>query len=40
MTSSEANHSVFYCQSSVGCMHLIVYVDDIVLIGTNHHDIS
>jgi len=40
MTQCEADHSVFYQHSSVGCVYLIVYVDDIVLIGSNNHGIS
>jgi len=40
MTHSETNHSVFYCHSSVGCIYLVVYVDDIVLTGSDHHGIS
>ena len=30
----------FYLHLSVGCIYLIVYVDDIVLTGSDHHDIS
>jgi len=40
MPCSEADHSVFYHHSSVGCVYLIVYVDDIFLIGSDHHGIS
>jgi len=40
MTPSEADHSVLYRHSSVGCIYLIVYVDDIVLTGSDHHGIS
>jgi len=40
MTRSEANHSIFYRHSSVGCIYLTVYVDDIVLTGNDHHGIS
>jgi len=40
MTRSEADHSVFYRHSSVGCIYLVVYVDDIVLTGNDHHGIS
>ncbi|RDX84669.1 hypothetical protein CR513_34244, partial [Mucuna pruriens] len=36
MTRSEADHSVFYCHSSSGkCVYLVVYVDDIVIIGND-----
>jgi len=40
MTWCEADHSVFYQHSSAGCVYLIVYVDDIVLTGSNNHGIS
>jgi len=40
MTQCEADHSVFYYHSSVGCVYLIVYVDDIVLTGSDNHVIS
>jgi len=40
MTRSEADHSVFYHHSSVGCIFLVVYVDDIVLTDSDHDDIS
>ena len=30
----------FYRHSSVGCIYPVVYVDDIVLTGNHHHDIS
>ena len=33
-------HSVFYRYSSAGCIYLVVYVDDIVLTGSDHHGIS
>ena len=39
MTRSETDHSVFYRHWNVGCIYLVVYVDDIVLIGSDHHDI-
>jgi len=32
MTCSEADHSVFYRHSSVGCIYLVVYVDDMTLL--------
>ena len=40
MIRCEAYHSVFYQHSSVGCVYMIVYVDDIVLIGSDNHNIS
>jgi len=40
MTRSEADHSVYYRHSSAECVYLIVYVDDIVLTSSDHHDIS
>nr|KYP65081.1 Putative transposon Ty5-1 protein YCL074W family [Cajanus cajan] len=40
MTRSEVDHSVFYQHSTAGCIYLIVYVDDIVLTSSDHHDIS
>jgi len=40
MTRCEADHSVFYRHSSAGCVYLIMYVDDIVLTGSDNHDIS
>jgi len=40
MTRSEADHSIFYRHSSAGCIYLVVYVDDIVLRGNDHHGIS
>ena len=40
MTRSEADHSVFYRHSNAGCIYLVVYVDDIVLTGSDHHGIS
>ena len=39
MVRSEADHSVFYCHSSQGCIYLIVYVDDIVITGSDHQGI-
>ena len=36
MIKSEANHSVFYrCHSPDRCIYLIVYVDDIIIIGND-----
>jgi len=40
MTRCEADHFVFYQHLSGGCVYLIVYADDIVLIGSNNHGIS
>jgi len=40
MTRSEADHSVFYRHSNAGCIYLVIYVDDIVLTDSDHHDIS
>jgi len=40
MTQCKADYSIFYRHSSVGCVYLIVYVDDIVLIDSDNHDIS
>ena len=39
MTRCEAGHSVFYQHSSAGCVYLIVYVDHIILTGSNNHGI-
>jgi len=39
MTRNEAYHLVLYRHSSVGCIYLVVYVDDIVLKKSDHHDI-
>jgi len=40
MTRCETDHFVFYQQLSVGCVYLIVYIDDIVLTGSDNHDNS
>ena len=40
MSRSEVDHSVFYRHSSAGCIYLIVYVDDIVLTGSDNLGIS
>ena len=40
MTRYEANHSVFYRHLSVGCVYLIIYIDDIILTGSDNHGIS
>lgn len=39
MTRSEADHSVFYRHTTQGCIYLIVYVDDIVISGSDHRGI-
>lgn len=40
MIRCKANHSIFYRRSSVGCIYLIIYVDDVVLPGSDSHGIS
>jgi len=35
MTRSEADHSVFYRHSRAWSIYLVVYIDDIVLIGND-----
>jgi len=40
MTRSEADHSVFYRHARAGSIYLVVYVNDIVLIGNDNHSIS
>ena len=40
MTLSEVDHLVFYRHSRVRSIYLVVYVDDIVLIGNDNHVIS
>lgn len=41
MKRSEADHSIFYCHSSPNkCVYLVVYVDDIVIIGNDQERIS
>jgi len=40
MTCSEADHLVFYHHLSVGCVYLILYVDNIVPTGSDHHGTS
>jgi len=40
MTWCEAGHLVFYCHSSVECVYLIIYVDDIVLRDSDNYGIS
>jgi len=39
ITSNEADHSDFYRHSNVGCIYRIVYVDDIVITGSDQHGI-
>ncbi|XP_058764751.1 uncharacterized mitochondrial protein AtMg00810-like [Vicia villosa] len=39
MVRSEGDHSVFYRHSAQGCIYLIVYVDDIVITGSDHQGI-
>ena len=37
MKRCEADHLVFYCQTSPGkCVFLVVYVDDIVITGNDN----
>jgi len=38
-TTCEADHLLFYCHTTVGCIDLVVYDDGIVLIDSDHHDI-
>ena len=40
MQKSKSDHSVFYINSKAGIILLVVYVDDIVIIGSNMTDIS
>ena len=41
MIRSIANHSVFYHHISIGqCIYLIVYVDDIVIIGSDQDGVQ
>ena len=41
MLRSTANHSVFYHHNSLGrCIYFVVYVDDIVITGTDHDGIQ
>jgi len=39
MMCSEADHSIFYRHSVQGCIYLIVYVDDIFIIGSDEQGI-
>ena len=40
MQKSKSDHSVFYNNSQVGIILLVVYVDDIIIIGNDMTDIS
>ena len=40
MQKSKSDHSVFYWNSSLGIIMLVVYVDDIVIIGSDSKGIS
>ncbi|RVX21188.1 Retrovirus-related Pol polyprotein from transposon TNT 1-94 [Vitis vinifera] len=40
MNKSEKDHSIFYKKSAAGIILLVVYVDDIVIIGNDHAGIS
>ena len=40
MTCIEVDHSIFYHHLNTGCIYLVVYVNDIVLTGSDHHGIS
>lgn len=40
MIQNEVDHSLFYQHSPQGCIYLIVYVDDIVIIGSDQHGIT
>jgi len=40
LTKSNCDHSVFYRQSAVGIILLVVYVDDIVITGSDYAGIS
>ena len=40
MTRCEVDHLAFYRHSSVGCIYLVAYVDDIILTGSDNHGIS
>lgn len=39
MLRSEADHSIFYRHSVQGCIYLIGYVDDIIIIGSDKQGI-
>ena len=40
ITQTEGGHSVLNYHSDTRCTYLVLYVDDIVIIGSDHHDIS
>ena len=40
MKKCNSDHSVFYQQSEVGIILLVVYVDDIVITGSNNAGIA
>jgi len=40
MTWSQASHFVFYHHSTIGCIYLILYVDDTILTSSDHHVMS
>jgi len=40
MTRIEADNSISYQHSSIRCIYLVVYVDDFVLISSDHYGIS
>jgi len=40
MTHSEGDHSGFFRHLSVWCIYVVIYVNDIVLTSSDHHDIS
>ena len=40
MQKSKSDHSVFYRNASSGFILLVVYVDDIVIIGSDSKDIA
>ncbi|XP_019150387.1 PREDICTED: uncharacterized protein LOC109147209 [Ipomoea nil] len=40
MTRSEVDHSIFYRHSNGKCIYLVVYVDDIVITGSDQEGIS
>ena len=40
MQKSKSDHSVFYMNSSLGIILLVVYEDDIVIIGSDYKCIS